>query len=213
VVLFDGTVDQDALRRAGLMVVRLLDHYHIVYDLTDTASRAAPELVLFDRIAIHYEKDISLQNNLETIRMLLSLAMSDVRVGQILDYGCGTGLSSKIDLGPDVHIFGFDRSPTMRALARLRGLEVLAPEQLYALPEASIDGMIASYVLHLASAMNDLHVAAGKLRLRAKLTANFHKGTHMNDVDHRLESLGYVPLILSENLNAQHIVAWERVRI
>lgn len=213
VVLFDGVVDTDALRRVGLMVVRLLDHYHIAYDLVDSASRAAPELVLFDLIAIHYEEDIDLPNNIETIRMLLSLVMNNVTLGQILDFGCGTGLSLNVDVGTDVRIFGFDRSPAMQALARLRGLEVLTPTQLYALPEASIDGMIASYVLHLAASLNDLRGAAGKLRLHAKLAANFHKGAQMHVVGRILISIGYVPLVLSSTFDQHHIAVWERVRI
>jgi len=73
--------------------------------------------------------------------------------------------------------------------------------------------MIASYVLHLAAALNDLRGAAGKLRLHAKLAANFHKGAQLHDVERILLSIGYVPLILSKSLNAHHVAVWERVRV
>lgn len=62
----------------------------------------------------------------------------------------------------------------MRAIARARGLPVVEPCELRGL-KGSFDGMIASYVLHLAVPEADLMAAVRCMRLSGRIAANFHK--------------------------------------
>jgi SAM-dependent methyltransferase len=191
VLLFHGEVDVAAIRRVGLTVLRLLDEYHIVYESKDRTTRTGPELLLFDLLAANYESTIEIGKNRRVIHALLSMVCQPGRPQLILDYGCGTGLSIQVALPSAVQLLAFDRSRAMRAIARSRGLRVINETQLIALEPRSIDGIIASYVLHLAAGVEDLALAAGKLAPQGRLAANFHKGLGMIETNNILVLNGF----------------------
>jgi hypothetical protein len=71
-------------------------------------------------------------------------------------------------------------SAAMRAKARAHGLCVVEPHELADL-ENSVDGMIASYVLHLAVPAPDLLAAVRCVRLGGRVAANFHKSRGVDE--------------------------------
>jgi SAM-dependent methyltransferase len=210
VMVFVGAVDLPALRESEVSVTRLLDYYYLVYDARDQTTLRVPELVLFDLLAEHYEMTIDIRNNLKNIRELLTIVVAGLKTPIILDYGCGTGLSRIVAREFGASIVGYDRSEPMRFVARSHGLEVLDELGLQTLPDRSLDGLIASYVLHLAAAQDDLPLAAMKLHKDAKIAANFHKGLGLEEASRVLASVGFSLEASSTTSDGRLIASWKR---
>lgn len=157
---------------AAVAAERFLDRHWIVHIAHDDLSRRLTETTLFDSIADCYDLEVDPQRNCANVRVLLDLAGAGPG-DRILDFGCGPGLIHGAT--PVVKFVGCDASSAMRARARARGLCVIEPRELAAL-EDSVDGMIASYVLHLAVPAADLVAATRCVRLGGRVAANFHKG-------------------------------------
>lgn len=211
VLILEGKFNAACLRDAGLEIERLLDHYYLAYEVLDMASRVAEELVLFDQIAPHYEDEIDRSNNLRMIRTLLPLVASpDSHSPHILDYGCGTGLSVEMARDLRINLIGFDRSAAMRAIARRRGMRTIDRVALARIHSGSIDGMFASYVLHLAASSEDLASAARAVRPGGRVAANFHKGQRRGEVSSVLEGIGFVREALPSSVDGHNVAMWRR---
>ncbi|MGH2687215.1 MAG: methyltransferase domain-containing protein, partial [Actinomycetota bacterium] len=191
---------------------RLLDRHWIVHVAHDGRSRQLTETRLFDVIADRYDLEVDPQRNRANVRMLLDLvgARPDHR---ILDFGCGPGLAQ--GAGPQVELVGCDASAAMRARARAHGLRVLEPGEL-ADHEDSVDGMIASYVLHLGVPSGDLVAATRCVRPGGRVAANFHKGRGVDEAARVLtERAGLVEVTAARRDDTPHglVRVWQRVRM
>lgn len=199
VALLDGPApDVTAILQTGLSVLRLLDVHYIVFDPSDVQGRMASERVLFDRIADVYDYEVDRANNLHNIGILLDLALSNADLpasSKILDYGCGTGLSALAVEERNVRILAFDVSSRMLDHASKRGLKTLSPDDMLTLADESVDGVIASYVLHLASARDYLAEGIRVLRRGGQWSANFHKGLGLSEVDQLMVAGGQMRAI------------------
>lgn len=218
VVLLHGPAPDTArLREAGLSVVRLLDIHYLIFEPSDVSGRIAAEQTLFDKIADIYEDEIDRENNLHNIRALLGLVVPESDTLSrltILDYGCGTGLSALVRRSGNVHLLGFDVSARMLEYASKRGLATVTPEQLRSLPEECVDGVIASYVLHLAASHVNLADGIRVLRKGARWSANFHKGQCVAQVDDIMSaSQEMISLPPASALSGNHgpYRVWQRV--
>lgn len=212
VVVFAGDIDTSAIHGIGISTIRLLDYYYIAYDPRDQSSIIAPQATLFDLLADHYEDSIDIENNLSNIRELLSIVTSGLHEPTILDYGCGSGLSRLVADNIGVRLIGYDRSAAMIAAARSHGLNVLDPIQLRSLPAASLDGLIASYVLHLVAAWDDLLVASSKVRHGGRVAANFHKGLGLQEAIDHLSSGNFLLETIYTNHDGRQVAVWKRNR-
>jgi hypothetical protein len=108
---------------------------------------------------------------------------------EVLDYGCGTGLSATVAHEFPVRLTGCDISPAMLAQARQRGLRVLSHHELATVPDGYFDAIIAGYVLHLAIPSQELSSVCRTLRVGGHLAANFHKGYGYDEVSEILGRL------------------------
>ncbi len=147
----------------------------------------------FDWIAINYLSMIDDKRNLENINILLNLLRRHniCEQGQlILDFGCGPGLSRNSQGCGKAKIIGFDPSPTMRMLAKQKGMIVWDYDDMERQAPGTIDGIFASYVLHNAACSDSLQLAVSLLNKNGIFAANFHKGAERQWADNLFFLLG-----------------------
>lgn len=132
----------------------------------------------FELIAYKYEIFIDVERNRENIRNLLrffhQLSYRTQRE-EIIDYGCGTGLSLTVADGVKSKLIGVDRSPAMRHIARSKGMTVWSFRTLESKPHNSLAGAFASYVLHLSPSLDGIGLLWDRIEKGGVLVANFHK--------------------------------------
>jgi predicted TPR repeat methyltransferase len=169
----------------------------------------------FDAIAGRYETLIDVRFNLHNIYSLLtklSSCIGNLQDRLILDFGCGTGLA----LGPihefHAEVIGVDAAATMREIAASRGMRVVSPAELLALPE-EFDGVIASYVFHLSLDATAIFAMWSKLKSGGAVVANFHKNLGRDSVSQMFESLGAEPTeldVISDELRHGSYIAFRK---
>ena len=166
---------------------RVLDRFYL---LASEPNRTSLQAAFFDYIAANYESLIDRNRNIQNIANLCTILGSligELDGVDIVDFGCGTGLSAKAR--PDLNFIGVDRCGQMRQLAQGRGLNPLSLTEFSEVPDNSVQGALSSYVLHFGLSVNALETIWAKLAPGGALVANFHKGAgihHTNDVFGRL---------------------------
>jgi SAM-dependent methyltransferase len=131
---------------------------------------------LFDLIAPLYERLSDIDLNLHVAGALLRLVLENLSgAPQVLDFGCGTGLSA-VALGgmsdtPKCVLTGVDLSSSMRTQAERRGVHTL-DLQTWRGASAQYDGAIAGFVMHYEVPECDLAKLAAALRPGARFAAN-----------------------------------------
>lgn len=183
--------DDDDVNKIGDLVTldfsftRYLDKFFFLF------SKEKPELrqeiidVFFEIIAFDYDNLIDIDRNIDNIGFLLSIIKDYKKRDnnlQILDYGCGTGLSSRF-ANNGIKITGYDRCPIMRTLATKHGLKIIDEDGLLKMEDSYFDAVFASYVFHLLSSKNNLYLLWSKLKYNGILVANFHKGLGTDLID------------------------------
>ncbi len=176
-------------------VTRLLDRFYLcVRDV-----RRAPVLYrsFFEWIAYRYDQLIERSRNVGNITFLLrqSIRCSRVEISHILDYGCGTGLSMQALRAlrwPEglPRLTGVDTCPQMRRRARMRQLRTVSPEQLHVRRVPCFSAIVASYVLHLPTALSGVEDAWRLLIPGGVFIGNCHKGLGFAETRALLRSLG-----------------------
>lgn len=162
----------------GCEITRYLDQYYLVLSTTDHGLRQETIDRFFSFLAPQYEQTVDLQRNEENIDLLLTIA--EVLVGRLdrsvlLDFGCGPGVSVGPARARGANVLGFDTSTAMLRAAQARGMRTISAERLLSSEVPRFDGVIASYVLHLAPAEVWIRAAWGHVRLGGIFTGNFHK--------------------------------------
>lgn len=169
----------DELRHSGFGVSsRVLDCYFFSY--RDMAEQQVVAGAFFEYIAGEYDETIDLERNLQNINNLVSciaFELGGVKNRCIVDFGCGTGLSAQNDLLKTSSLIGFDLSPKMRQIAAARGVpSTWNFRDLIAASPGSVDGVFASYVLHLMPSIETLSRLWAALREGGIFVGNCHKG-------------------------------------
>ena len=146
----------------------------------DLADRSELLRRFYDFIAPDFERLADRMRNVENIRYLFSeleLRCGPLRGRLVLDLGSGTGLSVDVALERDIEILGVETSSAMASVAGSRGMHVVAPAGLSALPQAA--GAISSYVLHFGIPPETLRAVLGHLAPSGVLLGNVHHGTNL----------------------------------
>jgi SAM-dependent methyltransferase len=164
-------LDHPTLEADGFVVDRVFDEHVTVSHPDLPESRRVAERGLFDTLAEHYESRIDIRRN----RAMIALLLDQVDGPRVLDFGCGTGLSIALARERHLEVMGFDVSEEMTSIARSRGMVTVSLTDLQTAPAQPFDGLIASYVMHLASAIDEFAVAVRRVRVAGKVAANFHK--------------------------------------
>ena len=92
----------------------------------------------------------------------------------LLDFGCGTGLSGEI--GWECNLVCYEPIENMRKQALEKGLKVLDYLEFCALPNNYFDYVISSYVFHMGINEKHIDLLANKVKTGGIVIANFYKG-------------------------------------
>jgi SAM-dependent methyltransferase len=174
-------------------VRRYLDRFYLWgYDnAPDVWQRMVDKF--FELIAYKYETFIDVERNRENIGNLLLMCHRlgrPTQQAEVIDYGCGTGLSLTVADGAKSKIVGVDRSKTMRQIARSKGMTVWSFHTLELKPHNSLAGAFASYVLHLSPSLDGIGLLWDRIRQGGVLVANFHKNHGVERVTEYLQPKG-----------------------
>jgi hypothetical protein len=135
---------------------------------------------LFFRISPAYEQSISLDRNIGCYEYLLAGGCARLadKPKAILDFGCGPGtIASSSARSSGVRVLACDFVEMNRATASARGLEVISPEELSALPGGSVGLSVSTYVMHYRSLSDaDFERVGLAIEVGGMWAANFHKG-------------------------------------
>ncbi len=147
----------------------------------DSMDRSELLKRFYDFIAPEFERLADRPRNVENISYLL--AELEIRCGPlsgrpILDLGSGTGLSVDVARDRGIEVVGVEISAAMAHIASLRGMRVLTPSDLIAMPQSA--GAIASYVLHFGVSPEVLHAVLSRLAPSGLLLGNVHHGTNLD---------------------------------
>lgn len=195
---------------------RILDRFRLWTPRASPGSRQLLVDALFDFAAPEYELLVHPEQNRENIENLI-LHISDnfdrSASLDILDFGCGSGLSAQVTLARAHNLRGFDRCVRMRNTASAAGLSVLTPAEFIRLPSQSFHAVFASYVLHLNSSAEDLIRLWTLIRPGGMFLANFHKGYGLRETCRVLTSLGGISAeVRFSGSRFTHGVYWSYVR-
>jgi len=180
---------------------RLLDRFY----LPEIANEAVVR-TLFDIVAVVYDSMTDAHVNRATAARLLEAAASAAGVDPlILDFGCGTGVAFDVagSKSPKCRLVGTDISNSMLRLAQARGQRTVQMNA-WRLDPPSVDGAIASFVLHYGVAKADLATLASSLRPDGVFAANMFRMSEekMSVIDSELDRLG-LTLVLREPFEAE----------
>ena len=180
----DSVIAPYELQIGSAVYVRLLDQFYLP-EQHDAATTDA----FFTHIADDYDGLVYAERNISNLVNLLREIGKRSGPGplRILDFGCGTGLSSVAvkridDITTSISMFGFDRCARMREIARRRGLQVFPAVTCVDLQNSGeaqlFDGVVASYVFHFG--IDDVCFSALHRILRSggTLAGNYHKPTN-----------------------------------
>ncbi|MEN3283998.1 MAG: Methyltransferase domain [Solirubrobacteraceae bacterium] len=173
---------------------RILDHVWIV-EQHSARKQEAMLAFLFNHLSDAYDAVIDRERNLANIEAmvdhLLVGAQAWARRGrELLDVGCGTGLSVNVAMRRGVAIVGTDVSADMVGQARSAGLETIALLDLES-AVARFAGAFASYVFHLDPEPSDLPAIMRAIAGDGRMIANFHKGHGLRRFTTHASTLGY----------------------
>jgi SAM-dependent methyltransferase len=190
--LLDGRIpDRD--------VLRCMDWFDLVLP-RDDSQREVVVGEFFEFLHDAYESVIEPERNLLNIETLLSLVVAAMPTSRlpVIDFGCGSGLSAKVGRKRGVDLVGFDICSGMRNLAEERGLTTIASDTLSALPEESLRGSFASYVLHLHARPELLPKIWRSTERGGIFAANFHKGIGFQEFEMYAEEIGMSPTLIED---------------
>lgn len=131
-----------------------------------------------------YESIIDVNNNIKCIAELYSYIQCEIHVRKttnILDYGCGSGLSTEII--SNCNLMGYEPNEKMRRQAADKGLEVFNTQQLKILPEGYIDAVFSSYVFHMGISDENIEMLSRIVHKDGIIVANYYKDINRNVVN------------------------------
>jgi len=177
----------------GVKFTKLLDRYLIILPEESNELHSLLLNSFFSFIANDYDIIIEKERNIDNIKFLIKKLFTyiDFSINPIIvDFGCGTGLSSSIKVENPMRLVGVDSCPVMRHISSKKGLSSVSPDILREKFLNCIDGAFASYVLHLLP--NKLHIEQlwDSLKIGGILVANHHKGIGVDYTHDLIYNLG-----------------------
>lgn len=142
----------------------------------------------------YYEKLIDDRCNIKCIQMLVSHIDARTESDKskiILDFGCGSGLSTKVTV--QGKIVGYEPVEEMGKQAKRRGMELLTREDIQSMPDYTFDAVFSSYVFHLAVMEEDIELVLRRMKEGAVWVANFYKNINLEYVNAIFRRYGCMP--------------------
>jgi SAM-dependent methyltransferase len=175
--------------RLGRRVQRVLDRVLLVWEDDGVWAVAS---AFFESEAVAYGAMISEARNTRCATCLLEIARVQNGAGAgglVLDFGCGTGVSTRAIADAGYEVCGFDASPAMRGAARVSGVRV--EDDLERLADESVTLVISCYVFHFGVREADLRALARIIRSGGVLAANFHKDAEVETAHLQFPKAGF----------------------
>lgn len=132
----------------------------------------------------YYEDLIDDNYNIRCIQMLVSHINAQTGPDpskKILDFGCGSGLSTKV-IAPG-NTVGYEPVEEMRKQARQRGLKLLTREEIQNMSMPAFDAVFSSYVFHMAVLDEDIEMVLERMKEGAVWVANFYKDINLEHIN------------------------------
>lgn len=164
-------------------MIHYMDCFWLVLP-TDYFQQAVLWRDFYQCFGAYYEDLIDDNCNIECIRMLVSHINIQIGPNQskkILDFGCGSGLSTKVTAQGS--IVGYEPVEEMRKQARQRGLEMLTREEIKNMPDPVFDAVFSSYVFHMAVLDEDIEMVLGRMKKGSVWVANFYKDINLEHIN------------------------------
>lgn len=124
-----------------------------------------------------YEELINQSHNIQCLQRFKQLLEDNFGFYpgcSILDFGCGTGLSSRVF--ETESLTGYDSNELMRHKAQEQGLKTVDKENFEMLPIDIFDSCIACYVFHLAIESSYIKKISRVVKNGGVIVANYYKG-------------------------------------
>lgn len=185
--VFRGSAEEIALVLAQLQnqgvepILCLMDRVFLV---SDSDGIWAVSNAFFEVAAQQYEAMITGDRNAACAKYLLSVAEGlgmGKGIGAVLDFGCGTGLSTNALRHTGRKLIGFDSSESMREQARAAGVDVR--NAMAEIEDSSLTGAIACYVFHFGVRQTDVQELSRTTCDEGLIVANFHKKMGLNQAE------------------------------
>lgn len=170
-------------------VCRLMDRVFLVHG---PEGIGAAGIAFFEVAAEEYEALISLERNAACATHLLDSVLEVVGRDQtvrVLDFGCGTGISSLAMQKTGVDVVAYDCCAAMRERARRSVLKVV--DALSDCESRSIDVVVACYVMHFGIRRSDAVDLSRVVAVGGVIAANFHKGLGASATTTLLQGSGF----------------------
>lgn len=194
---------------SGCTTYSYLDRFILVLP-NDIYQRRMIWEYVYKNYAKDYEKMIDQKHNLQCIQYMLNVLQQKKYNGvlNVLDFGCGTGLSINAEFSGQ--IYGYDINRSMRKIAREKGMKVLSEEDFWNLPAECFQGVLASYALHMAVSVSELNRIVSILINNGLLVANFYKNIDCERVTEKLVGMNMVIEKKEENRGFGQIYVYRK---
>ncbi len=187
IVFLDNIKDQ--LQEEEL--VFYLDRFILVLP-KEYKKRSCLWMAFYECFGIYYLDLIDPPHNLACINGMLTYIkehMNISRTSVILDYGCGSGLSSKVEfLGK---IIGYEPVEAMRRQALKNGLTAFSIRGIKNLPPNSFDAVFSSYVFHMDVDEDSICQIMKKMRADSLWIANYYKNMNVERINSIFNKRGF----------------------
>ena len=192
---------------SNLILNRYLDLFFILIQIDD--NELSQEVVdsFFEYIANTYDDIVHVNQNIENISNLIEIIKQNNTISEdsiLLDYGCGTGLVTKLKEYRSLMIYGYDNCPTMRSISERRGLTVLSEDELYGNKQLMFDSIYASYVFHLYFDEKGFELIWSRLKSNGMIVGNFHKGRGVDRISNFMRDLDPLHQIIQYGSSDKH---------
>lgn len=134
-----------------------------------------------------YEQLIDISKNLKSMKVMLDY-IKPCKGDIILDFGCGSGLASKLEC--EAKLLGYEIIPEMRKQARKKGYNILDEMTFHKLPEEYFDAGFANFVFHMSIEEQVVKEVVSKLKTGAVFLANYYKNLNSDRMNQYFQDAG-----------------------
>ncbi len=146
--------------------------------------------IVYDAISKHFDDIIDIEKNIDFNKSLCNILLEEDNINEIIDFGCGTGISYKYCSKKDINVLGVDKSVNMLNEAKKNGfLNTCHIDELNDKKYHNFfDGAIVSYVLHIIEDPQELNILCNSIKPGCRIIANFFKGQNIELYNKYFES-------------------------
>lgn len=191
-------------------IVRVFEKFYVYKHHENTHDKS----IVYDAISAHYQDIIDLEQNIDSNKTLCNLLVQNYSIKNIVDFGCGTGLSYKYCMHKNINVLGVDKSNNMLEKANKNGLiNTCQFNDFYNIEYIDFfDGAIASYVFHIIQDTEELDMLCNSLKPNSRIIANFFKEQNIQLINDYFKSKNWSIHLLDNQSNYSHGSIYEYIK-